>query len=167
MAKLFRTRVGDLVERAMEPEISPKSMELQTPSRPMVYSGTMPAPSATPGSSGYVRPPQNRKVAVRKVSTFNLILMLFGIAAVIVLYISNIIAVNRLMMEINTLQKQHQKMVSEQEILKAEINRLSSLERVNKKAAAELGLINPKEPPVWITVDPGKIREVDQALRKK
>jgi cell division protein FtsL len=151
----------------MEPEIPQKPIETPAPSRPMVYNGTMPAPLATPVSPGYIRPAQNRKVAVRKVSTFNLILMLFGIAAVTVLYISNIIAVDRLMMEINTLQKQHQKMVSDQEFLKAEINRLSSLERVNKKAADELGLINPKEPPVWITVDLGKIREIEQALRKK
>ena len=71
------------------------------------------------------------------------------------------------MSEINTLQKQHQKMLSEQEILKAEINRLSSLERVNKKAGEELGLVNPKEPPVWIKVDPEKIREVEQAIQKK
>lgn len=85
----------------------------------------------------------------------------------IVLYISNIIAVDHLMMEINNLQKQHQRMVSEQEILKAEINRLSSLERINRKATEELGLMNPKEPPVWITVDPEKIREVENALQKK
>ncbi len=93
--------------------------------------------------------------------------MLFGAAALIVVYISNIIAVDHLMMEINNLQKQYQSMVSEQEILKAELNRLSSLERINRKATEELGLKNPKEPPVWMTVDPEKIREVEKAIQKK
>lgn len=133
----------------------------------MMYSGTMPGPSETSATPGYVRPPQNRKVAVRKVSTFSLILVLLGSAAVIVLYISNIIAVDRLMLDINTMQKQHQKMLSDQEILKAEINRLSSLERVNKKAAEELGLMNPKEPPVWISIDPEKVHAVEKAIQKR
>ena len=151
----------------MEPESRPKPVESPAPSRPMVYNGTMPQQPSAPAVPGYIRPPQNRKIAVRKVSTFNLILLLFGVAALIVLYISNIIAVGTLMSEINTLQKQHQKILSEHEILKAEINRLSSLERVNKKAAEELGLINPKEPPVWISIDPDKVRQAEQALHKK
>ena len=127
----------------------------------------MPPPSAEVQAQGLGAPPRNRKFAKRKISTFNIILLLFGAAAVIVLYISNIIAVDRLMMEINRLQQQHARILSEQEILKAEVNRLSSLERINRKAAEELGLVNPKEPPVWIDVDREKIREIEIALEKR
>ncbi len=151
----------------MEPDAPTKLSEPSVSARPLVYSGTMPVQPDPMISPGFVTPPRNRKIATRKMSTFNIILILFGAAAVIVLYISNIIAVDRLMTEINTLQKQHRGMLNDQEILKAEINRLSSLERINRKAEEELGLVNPKEPPVWISVDTERIREVEQALQKK
>ena len=131
----------------------------------MFYKGTMPDPSGEVSPASMYR---NRKLAApRKVSTFNIILMLFAAATVIVLYVSNIIAVSQLMSEINTLNGQYQKALNEQEILKAEINRLSSLERINRKAAEELGLVNLKTPPVWLNVDPEKIREVQEAIQKK
>jgi len=190
MAKFFqnsgRNSVEMLVNRALEPEMTAKSPE--TParrtqadvggpaplssadfgasSRPLVYNGTMPGPTGDVASPS-VMPYRNRKTIIRKVSTFNVILMLFAAAAASVLYISNIIAVDQLTREINTLQTQHRRMLNEQEILKAEINRLSSLEQINRKAAEELGLMNPKEPPVWLSIDPEKVREVEEALQKK
>lgn len=166
MPKLFGNSVESPVNRILEPDAPVTLSEPSVPARPLVYSGTMPATPNTMTSPGIVTPPRNRKIATRKTSTFNIILILFGAAAVIVLYISNIIAVDRLMMEINALQKKHQRMLSEQEILKAEINRSSSLERINRKAE-ELGLVNPKEPPVWMSVDGEKVRDVEQALQKK
>ncbi|MGH2569192.1 MAG: FtsL-like putative cell division protein [Bacteroidota bacterium] len=151
----------------MKPQNDRTPAEPSPSARPMVYGGTMPAPPDQPSSPGSVAMPRNRKITTRTVSTFYIILLLFGAAAVIVLYISNIIAVDHLMMEINNLQKQNQRLMSEQEILKAEINRLSSLERVNRIAAEELGLVNPKEPPVWMSVDPERVRAVEEALQKK
>ncbi|HXG38927.1 MAG TPA: FtsL-like putative cell division protein [Bacteroidota bacterium] len=149
------------------PEAKDQIPEPATPPRPLVYSGTMPTSTPNLEGQGFVTPPRNRKIAKRKVSTFNIILMLFGAATVIVLYISNIIAVDRLMMEINSLQQQHSRILSEQELLKAEVNRLSSLERINRKATEELGLVNPKEPPIWMNVDREKIREIEEALQQK
>ncbi|HEX9828897.1 MAG TPA: FtsL-like putative cell division protein [Bacteroidota bacterium] len=163
MTKLFKNSVETLVNRALEPE-KPKSITPEIPSQPMFYKGTLPDPTGEVSPAALYR---NRKVAPRKVSTFNIIMMLFAAAAAIVLYVSNIIAVDQLMGEINTLQTQHRKMLSEQEILKAEINRLSSLERINRKAAEELGLANPKAPPVWLSIDPEKVRTVEEALQKK
>jgi cell division protein FtsL len=169
----YRDAIEPLLERALQahpPAVpgseTPKAGQ-EAPPRPLVYGGTMPPPSAEVQAQGLGAPPRNRKFAKRKISTFNIILLLFGAAAVIVLYISNIIAVDRLMMEINRLQQQHARILSEQEILKAEVNRLSSLERINRKAAEELGLVNPKEPPVWIDVDREKIREIEIALEKR
>jgi len=133
----------------------------------MLYKGTMPGPTGEMSPSMPIGLYRNRKVTTRKVSTFNLIVMLLGTAAAIVLYISNVIAVDTLMSEINALQTQHRKILSEQEILRAEVNRLSSLERINRRAAEDLGLVNPKEPPVLLSVDPEKVREVEEALKKK
>jgi cell division protein FtsL len=165
-----RNPIEPLLERAMQlntPDTKVQKPEPAAPPRPLVYSGTMPSPTPEVEAQGFVTPPRNRKIAKRKISTFNIILMLFGAATVIVLYISNIIAVDRLMMEINSLQKQHGRILSEQELLRAEVNRLSSLERINRRAAEELGLVNPKEPPVWMNVDQEKIREIEEALQKQ
>jgi len=166
VSKLFRNSVETLFNRANEPQTD-LHLGPNPPARLMVYSGTTPGPQEQPSSLGTTATPRNRKITKRRMSTFYIILLLFGAAAVIVFYISNIIAVDHRMMEINTLQKQNQRLTSEQEILRAEINRLSSLERVNRIAAEELGLVNPKEPPVWMSVDPEKIREVEETLQKK
>lgn len=169
MAKLFRNSVETLVNRALErdekPERPAQNIAPEIPQRPMFYKGTMPEPGGEASPASLYR---NRKVAApRKVSTFNIILMLFAAATMIVLYVSNIIAVSQLLGEINTLNTQYRKILDEQEILKAEINRLSSLERINRKAAEELGLVNPKTPPVWLNIDPERVREVQEAIQKK
>jgi hypothetical protein len=54
----------------------------------------------------------------------------------------------------------------EQEILRAQINRLASLERIQEKAE-ELGLTSLREPPVWLTVDPDRILGIEEELAKK
>jgi cell division protein FtsL len=168
-----RDAIEPLLERALQADPpDPSGLDTpmagpEAPPRPLVYRGTMPPPSPEVQGQGVAAPPRNRKFAKRKVSTFNVILFLFGAAAVIVLYISNIIAVDRLLTEINRLQQQYDRILSEQEILKAEVNRLSSLERIHRKAAEELGLVNPKEPPVWIEIDREKIRDIELALEKQ
>jgi cell division protein FtsL len=176
MAKPFRNSAEVLADHALQrgPQQSMAGKNSEafdpptlTPREPMVYRGTMPAPPVTQTHAGAIVTPKNRRITQRKISTFSIILMLLGAAAAIVLYISNIIAVDRLHAEINSLQTQHQKIVSEQEILRAEVNRLASLERINRKAEEELGLVNPKDPPVWITADGEKIREVEAGLTQR
>lgn len=162
-----RNAIETLIERVVQPGTPAQTTQPDSLPRPLVYSGTMPPPTLEPGAQGFVTPSRNRKIAKRNVSTFNIILMLFGAATVIVLYISNIIAVDRLMTEINSLQQQHQRILSEQEILKAEVNRLSSLERITRKATDELGLVNPKEPPIWMNIDREKIRNIEETVQKQ
>ena len=129
---------------------------------PTVYSGTM----MENLGEGVESTGRNRKSTRRTFSTFNLMLMLLGSAVIIVLYISNVIKVSQLLAEIDKLEAQHRRMTMEQELLHAQVNRMSSLERVRKLSEEQLGLRNPTEPPVWIKVDEEKIRAVEQAANR-
>lgn len=90
-----------------------------------------------------------------------------GTAALIVLYVSNIIAVDQLVSDIHKEEVKLQKILNEQEMLKARVNQMSSLERVRKRAEEELGLRDPKEAPQWMKVDGDKIRDIEEAGPKK
>ncbi|MBI2620210.1 MAG: hypothetical protein HYW57_09025 [Ignavibacteriales bacterium] len=127
--------------------------------RPPVYPGT-----ATPRRPGtpFVDRPRTTKSKRPSFSPFNIMLLLIGMAAGIVLYVSNIIAVNQLLLEINALETEHQQILMDQERLKAQINRMASLERIQEKAEAELGLKGLEGPPVWIEVDAEKIKELEE-----
>ena len=137
------------------------------PTRRMIYGGTMPPPPGPDEPSGAFLPPKNRKVTKRKVSPFNIILILMGAAATIVLYISNIIAVNQLVNDIHKEETRLQKILNDQEMLKAQINQKSSLERIRTRAEEELGLQNPKDALQWIDVDKEKVRELEEVTRKQ
>jgi len=102
--------------------------------------------------AGYaVRP--NRKAVRRTRSTFNLIIAIFGAGAAIVLYISNTLAVNRLAQEVADLQREYDRLVSANQVLRAEVDRKSSLERIGTIAAERLGLVHATEHPIPFTVD--------------
>ena len=135
--------------------------------RRFIYSGTMPVPPPAEQSQGTTLPPANRRYTKRLVSPFNIILMLMGLAAAIVLYISNVIAVNQLVSDIHRSDLRLQDILHEQEIIKAQINQMSSLERVRTRAEAELGLRNPSDVPGWLTVDEEKIRSIEEATRRR
>ena len=90
-----------------------------------------------------------------------------GAAATIVLYISNIIAVNQLVNDIHKEETRLQKILNDQEMLKAQINQKSSLERIRTRAEEELGLQNPKDALQWIDVDKEKVRELEEVTRKQ
>jgi cell division protein FtsL len=94
-----------------------------------------PAPSV----SGYVVR-QNRGTIRRRWSTFNIILALFILGAAIVVYIDNIIVVNRLVVEVNALQAKVQRQLETNAALQAEVNRKASLERIGKIASESLGM---------------------------
>jgi len=102
----------------------------------------------------------NKRAVHRKHSTFNIVSGLFLIAAACLLYTGNVIAVNQLMKEVNDLSVRYNAIASNNEVLKAEIARKSSLDRISTMAKDELGLINPKEPPVWFEVDQDKVDEL-------
>jgi hypothetical protein len=102
----------------------------------------------------------NTKAVRRKHSTFNIVSGLFLLAAASLLYTGNVIAVNQLMKEVNDLNNRYNSIVSGNEVLKAEIARKSSLDRISTMAIQEVGLTNPKEPPVWFEIDEDKLQEM-------
>jgi cell division protein FtsB len=171
MVKVYRHSAEVLAERAMEPDQRTKGQRAADPSnkpqqRRLIYSGTMPVPPQAELPPGTTVPPTNRRFTKRRVSPFNIILILIGTAAATVLYISNIIAVNQLVNDIHKSDIRLQDILSEQEILKAHINQMSSLEQVRKRAEDELGLQNATDVPRWLSVDQDKIRTIEEAAHE-
>ncbi len=95
----------------------------------------------------------NRPVKRRKQSPFNIIALVVTVSLLIVFYVWNKITVNQLVWEVNDLQTQHQKILAANEILRAEINKKSTLERIVKVATEQLSMIAPKEQPHLFEVD--------------
>ncbi len=168
MARVYRNSAEILAERAMNPDAPVRGERTQSPpqQRRMIYGGTMPIPPQAELPQGTTLPPINRKYMQRKVSPFNIILLLMGTAAAIVLYISNVIAVNQLVNDIHKSDVRLQEIQSDQEALRARINQMSSLERIRKRAEEELGLKNPADVPGWIDVDQEKIRSIEEVSRE-
>ena len=119
-----------------------------------VYNGDTPrALSESPART-------NRKVQTRKRSPLVMIIAVLGISLLIVLYVWNKITVDRLVVDVNDLQMQYAKVVNANDILRAEINKKSSLERIGKIATDQLHLISPKEQPIWFEVDADRLKEL-------
>ncbi len=127
-----------------------------------VYSGGESAASPetleTIGSRG------NRPVKRRRRSPFTIISIIAIGSLLSVFYVWNKITVDRLAVEVNDLQTQYEKILGANEILKAEINKKSSLERIGK-AATQAGLIYPKDQPVWFTVSEDKLTRAQELTR--
>jgi cell division protein FtsL len=86
-------------------------------------------------------------------------------AIVSVLYISNVIAVGRLSAEIGALEERHRSIQNEQELLRAEIVRLSGFERIRALAESQHGMKLSEAVPGWLTVDPDRVAELDAIAR--
>jgi cell division protein FtsL len=134
----------------------------------MVYSGSPnPMYRSSHISSDTPSMVQNRKKTKRKISPFVVMVGLFVLAVVSVLYIGNILAVGHLLGQINHLQIKHQQMLSEQEILRAQINRMAGLERIQQIAQNQLGMQKPKQLPVWIEIDPERVQQVEEVIQQQ
>lgn len=132
--------------------------------RPLIYPGTA-APRGVDSIGPLVGRARNTRAARRPLTPSTIMLFLIGMAVAIVLYISNIIAVNQLLLDINSLETEYQEILMEQERLKAQINRMASLERIQERAEAELGLKSLREPPVWLEIDENLIKELEERPR--
>ncbi|HXF99680.1 MAG TPA: hypothetical protein VNL69_02795 [Bacteroidota bacterium] len=107
---------------------------------------------------GYAVRPQNRRLrATRKRSTFNILVALFLLATAAVAYISNLLAVQQLTVEVHTLQQRYEAILNTNAMLAAEISRKSALERISVIATQQLGLVYPKERPERLDVDASKL----------
>lgn len=161
--------IGEIyADRALsepEPPVSTISIPRIREARDMVYNGSPSQPIDE--STGTPMPHRNKKATRRKVSPFTITLALLGVAVASVLYIGNILAVGRLMADINQLQSRHQRMLDEQELLRVHINQLAGLERIQQIARDEIGLQNSKQPPQWIEVDPERINDVEEVLQQQ
>jgi cell division protein FtsL len=103
----------------------------------------------------------NRRATRRRVSTFNIILILFACGIGIVFYVNNIITVNQLAFDVGHLQTRYDKIMNTNAALRAEVSRKSSWERIGGIATEQLGLRYPKEQPVWFDVDRQKLDRLE------
>src|SRR5260221_10669776 len=114
----------------------PKTSTLEPPvgtseltERRYVYNGeSLPSPASSQMNN--FAPRGNRPIKHRKRSPFNIIAMLAAVSMLIVFYVWNKIAVNRFAVEVNDLQTQFQKIESANDVLRADINKKSNLERI-------------------------------------
>jgi cell division protein FtsL len=118
-----------------------------------------PAPAAGPRTYPGYAMRTNRKAVRRKRSTFTVIAALAAAAAAGVLYISNILAVNRLADEVNALRVEVDRRVNGNRILQADIDRKSTWERMSAVAVAKLGLQHATEPPATLVVPEQRVRD--------
>lgn len=163
MAQKLATGIAELLHRAEKEKkiVSPKAKHTQ-PAQPVqkerrhVYGGSDPQ-ATTPG---YAVRPANRKVTpAKRRSTFNMIAVLFFSAIAIVAYISNILTVNQLAVEVHRLQTQHEKIINTNSVLKSEINKKSGWERISNSAIDKVGLKYAKERPTSFDVDEEKLND--------
>ena len=131
-------------------EQAPTAIQTDTTDRRIVYNGEFVSPAKETISRN------NRPVKRRKRSPFTFMFILVTASIVVVFYIWNKIAVNRLAGEVNDLQNQYQKILSANEILRAEINQKSKLERIGKIATDKLGMTYPKDQPIWFELNAGQ-----------
>jgi cell division protein FtsB len=151
----------------MEPPMSTISIPKIRETRDMVYNGTPESLNDDEVPANTLQAPRNKKLKKRRIAPFTIILLLLGGAVSSVLYIGNILAVGHLIVQINVLETKHQQILNEQELLKAQINRLSGLERIQQLAHDQLGLRNLRQLPVWIEIDPERINEVEGVIQQQ
>jgi cell division protein FtsL len=150
-----------------EPLVSTISIPKIREARDMVYNGTDTSPSKETTTPDGIPLAINKKPNRRKVSPFTIILILLACAVTSVLYIGNILAVGQLMAQNNQLQIKHRQILNGQELLKAQINRLSNLERIQQIARDQLGLQNSKQLPVWIEINPERVNQVEEVMQQQ
>lgn len=88
----------------------------------------------------------------RELTTFNIVMVLIFSAVVVVTYISNVIAVDRILGEITTLEKKEADLKQQNEQLRASINTLSSYLRIQERALKELHLVHSRQQPFSLPV---------------
>lgn len=134
-----------------------------------IYNSSIAFPADTQSSApGYaVRQNVRLSNSRKKTKTSNIVGLLFAVAVAAVLYVGNVIAVNNLAKEVADLNAQYMKIISTNEVIKAEINRKASLERISLMAQEKLGMVNPKEPPVWFRVDDERTAEIRDKVENR
>jgi cell division protein FtsL len=102
--------------------------------------------------SNYQQPREEAGKSKLELSTFNIVVLLVIAALVVAAYISNIITVDRMMLEVTKLDRVETRLFQQRENLRAEINMLSSYNRVQKIASEKLGLVHSKQQPYTLSI---------------
>ena len=113
---------------------------------------------------GYAVKPE-RKPAVRKTKTSTIMFVVFFVVSGCLFYTSTVIAVLRMGREMNELTMRYNTIVSTNEVLRADINRKSSLERITQLAAEKADMVNPGEAPAWFEIDRAHIDALSSGSR--
>ncbi|HEX9656585.1 MAG TPA: septum formation initiator family protein [Bacteroidota bacterium] len=153
MTRPLRDDIEVLLNRARQDSPRPHAPDEEEQSRTF---GRDPQ-AATPGYA--IR--SNRRATRRKISMFSIVLMLMAFGAGTVFYISNVITVNRLAVEVGDLRTKLEKAQNTNAGLHAEINQKSSWDRIGKIATEELGLQYTKEQPGFFNIDQEKLEELN------
>lgn len=158
--------VDEYLKRAETVEESTANIPREVAENGEERASVLPVLERTYESSRFSSQAKNRKATKRRISPFSLVALLFSAAIVVVFYISNILAVDHLLRQINTLQQKHQQLCNEQELLRARIHRLSSFERVQQIARSQLGMTFPQEAPRRLEIDGERANEASELLRE-
>src|SRR4030095_7400015 len=102
-----------------------------------------------------------RKTTKKKISLFNLMIILFIMAGVIVFFVNNIISVNNLMLENSNLQGELNKSTTLNNNLQTEIERLSNFDNIKSTAIDKLNLSFSKDRPKKITLNKSEIEALN------
>ncbi|MEO8513199.1 MAG: hypothetical protein ABI543_06555 [Ignavibacteria bacterium] len=103
-----------------------------------------------------------RSTKQRKVSLFNLMVMFFITAGIIVFFVNNIIAVNALVVESNNTRTEINKTVTINNNLQTEIERLTNLDNIKSTATDKLGLNYSSTKPKKITIERSELENIAQ-----
>lgn len=108
---------------------------------------------ASPAEQIPMQPPEPGAVVKerRKLNRLSIFLLVVCSAFGTILYVSNVVRVNELLQEVQTLERSRDSLVSANEALRIETTRLRSADRISHIAAEKLGMMQPQEAPVVIT----------------
>ncbi len=117
-----------------------------TPDPIFVYNGSKKTEGTLPSE---VMLRKNKVASNRRPSIIKLGLIIIFTTSLGLLVINNILTINSLVKDIDTLSKKYKIIKSTNEFLIAEINKKSTYERIVPLAQRELGMFIQKTPPEW------------------
>lgn len=83
----------------------------------------------------------------RLLNRWSIFLLLVMSSLIIILFVSNTLAINKLFEEVNVLKQEHRRLVQQNEVLQAKTVRLQSPERITEIAREKLGMTHPTTAP--------------------
>ncbi|MGE5314710.1 MAG: hypothetical protein ACM3Q4_08465 [Acidobacteriota bacterium] len=122
-----------------------------------IYSGDAVLYDPQASTPGYAVKPERKPAAKKKAKMSTIMMVVFVFVVGCLYYTSTVIAVLRMGREMNELTMRYNTIVSTNEVLRADINRKSNLERITQLAADKAELINPAEAPIWFEIDHERI----------